>query len=88
MVWLLKALKVMVCAVSGAADTVKLRVTVAAAAKVALPAWLAVKVQVPVDTKVKLLPLTVHTPGVVEASATAKFEVELATSAGAAVPSV
>lgn len=56
--------KVMVCAVSGAAATVKVWLTAAAAATLALPAWLAASVQVPALTKVKVLPLTVQTAGV------------------------
>ena len=35
-----------------------------------------------------MLPLTVHTPAVVEASDTGRAEVEVATSAGGAVPRV
>lgn len=56
-------LKLMLCA---AAATLKLLVTVAAAEKLALPAWLALMLQVPVATRVKVLPLTEHTPGVIE----------------------
>ena len=79
---------VIVCATGVGAATVKLRVTVAAGATLALPAWLASRLQVPTATRVSVVPLTVQTPAVVEASATARPALELATRAGAAVPSV
>ena len=63
-VWLPGEAKLMLCA---AGRTLKLTSTVAAAAKVALPAWLALRLQVPAATRVKVLPLTEHTPGVVDA---------------------
>lgn len=65
-VWLTAGpVKVMVCAAMGAGATVCVLVTLVAAAKVPLPAWLAVTEQVPAATKVSVLPLTVHTAGVV-----------------------
>ena len=51
------------------------------------PDWLASMVQVPTASKVSVLPLTVHTPGVAEVNATVKPALELAASAGAALPS-
>ena len=82
------AAKLMVWLVSGAGETVKLRLTGLAAPKLALPAWLAVMEQVPAASKVKVLPLTLHTEGVVDASCTVKPEVALADKAGGVVPSV
>jgi len=67
---------------------VKFLVTVVAAAKLALPAWLAETVQVPADTSVKVVPLTVHTPAVVLAKDTAKLEEAVAVRAGGATPRV
>ena len=43
--------------------------------------------QAPTATKVRVVPLTVQTPGVVEINATDRFALELATSDGAEVPS-
>jgi hypothetical protein len=86
-VWLPGDVKVMLCA-SGAAKTVKLRETLGAAAKVLLPTWLASTLQVPAATSVKVLPLTVQTPVVVDVNTTVRPEVELATRAGGAVPKV
>ena len=53
-----------------------------------LPAWLAFRVQVPADTRVSVVPLTVQTPGVLDANDTVRLDVELATKAGGAVPRV
>lgn len=53
-----------------------------------MPAWLALTVQVPTATKVSVLPLTVQTLGVAGANNTGRPDVELATSAGGAVPRV
>lgn len=61
-----------------AAFTTKLTVTGVAAAKDVLPAWLAVKVQVPTDNSVSAAPLTEQTFGVVEVIDTLRPEVELA----------
>ena len=77
--------KVIVCA---ACCTVKLRSTKAAAAKVPLPAWLAVTEQLPALTKVTVVPLTVQTLGVVEAKATARPEVDVADKAAGTWPQV
>ena len=53
-----------------------------------LPACEALTLQVPADTRVSELPLTVHTNGVVEANCTARPEVALAESAGGVTPRV
>lgn len=53
-----------------------------------MPGWLASTMQVPAATSVSVLPLTMHTAGVVDANNTVSPEVELATSAGGAVPRV
>ena len=84
-VWLPGDAKVIDC---GAATTAKVFNTVAAAAKVLLPAWSAVTVQVPAACRFKVVPTTVHTAGVVDTSVTGKAEVEVADSAAGAVPSV
>ena len=55
--------------------------TTGAAAKEALPAWLALTVQVPVPASVSVVPLTVHTLAVVDAKDTARPELDVATSA-------
>ena len=60
------------------AGAVKLCVTGAAAAYVALPAWLATMEQVPPPTTVTVVPATVHTVGVVEAKLTVRPELEVA----------
>jgi hypothetical protein len=55
------------------AATPKLRVTAGAGSKSALPAWLATIVHVPTPTRVRVVPLVpvaVHTPGVVELKVT------------------
>ena len=67
-------------------STVKLCVTGTAAAKVASPAWEAVRLQVPAETRVSVVALTVHTDVVVEATATGRPELDEADSAGGAVP--
>jgi hypothetical protein len=54
----------------------------------ALPACAALTVQVPALTKVKVLPLTVHTLGVLEEKATTKPDVAVAIRAAGAVPRV
>jgi hypothetical protein len=79
------AVKVMFCA-KGAAATAKLTDTVAAAAYTLLPDWLAATLQVPADSSVRLLPLVVHTAGVVLVSSTSKPELADALKAGAGVP--
>jgi len=51
--------------------------------KLALPAWSALMVQLPADTKVNAPPeVIVQTPVVAEVNATAKFEVEVADNVG------
>ena len=63
-------------------------VTGVAAANPALPAWLAVILHVPAATSVTVLPLTVQMLAVFDVKLTARPELALATSAGAAVPRV
>lgn len=75
-VWLPGEMKVMVC---GATTTVKEWDTDAAASKLALPAWLALTVQVPTLSSVRLAPAVVQTAGVLEANATVNPELALAT---------
>ena len=87
-VWLPGDVKVMVCAINGAAAIVKTRDTVAAAAKLLLPAWLASTMQVPTATSVSVVPLTVQVLGVVDARLTARPELALADSGAGAVPRV
>lgn len=87
-VWLPGEANVMACEVSGAVPTVKLCVTPVAAATLALPAWLADSVHRPADTSVSVLPLTLHTAGVLDTKVTGRLELELNTSAGGGVPSV
>jgi hypothetical protein len=84
-VWLAGCAKVMVCV---AGETLNVFDTFAAAAYVASPAWLATTVQLPAPANVKVVPLTVHTLGVVEAKATVRPEVDVADRAAGAVPSV
>ena len=74
-----------VCAVGA---TLKELDTVVAAAKVPLPAWLALTLQVPTETSVSVVPLTLQTLAVVEANDTGRPDVALAASAGGAVPRV
>src|SRR5258708_749637 len=58
--------------------TVKLRLTDAAAAQLALPAWLAVIEQVPTAIGVTVVPVTVHTPVVDEVKLTVSPELAVA----------
>ena len=78
---------VMVCACKGAGATVMVLDTVAAAAKLVLPTWVALIVQLPALSKARLVPLTVQTVVVAADSVTAKPELDDATKAGVAVPS-
>lgn len=87
-VWPPGEAKLMVCVVNAAAATWKLRATGTAAATRAFPAWLAVMLQVPAETKVRLVPLVVHTAGVVDANETSRPRLDVAASAGGTVPSV
>ena len=73
---------------AGAAATENVLDTIAAAAKLLLPAWLATIVQLPGETSVSVLPTTVHTGVVVDANDTVRPEVAVATSEGGAVPIV
>ena len=84
-VWLPGEAKVMVC---DAFATVMTRDTVTAAAKMLLPAWLASMMQVPAATSVSVVPLAEQVLGVVEAKLTGRPELELATNAAGALPSV
>jgi hypothetical protein len=68
--------------------TVKVRVTGVAGAKLLSPAWVAVRLQVPAATSVSVVPLTVHTPGVVEVIVTGRPELDVAVRVMGAVPSV
>jgi hypothetical protein len=79
------ALKLMLCGAS-AATTEKDCETGAAAAKLMLPGWLAVKLQVPADTSTRVLPVALHTLGVVDAITTGKADVALANNGAGAVP--
>jgi len=79
--------KVIVCAVSAAALTAKLRVTGVAAAKVELPVCVALIVHVPVARKVAVVPVTVQIVCVVEEKLIARPEVEVAVSVSG-VPTV
>ena len=64
--------------------TVKLRLTVVAARKLPLPAWSALTVQVPVETKVSVPPVVmVHTPVVAEVKLGVRLESAVAVSVGA-----
>ena len=54
----------------------------------ALPAWLALMVQVPAANSVRVLPLTVHMPVVVEVKLTGRFELATAVSGGGVMPKV
>ena len=56
----------------------KLCNTCGAARYVALPAWLAAMEQVPKATIVTLVPVTVHTAGVIELNATVRPDVAVA----------
>lgn len=77
--------KLMVCTM---AATLKLCMTIGAAAKPELPACEAASVQLPKVTRVKVLPLTVQTAGVVEASETGRPDVAVATKGAGAEPMV
>lgn len=66
--------------------TKKVLDTVAAAKKLALPAWLALTVQLPTPTSVKVVPLTVQTLAVVDANVTASPELALALKAAGVLP--
>lgn len=84
-VWLPGDVKLMVCTM---AATLKLCVTIGAAAKPELPACEAASVQLPKVTRVKALPLTVQTAGVVEAKDTGRPDVAVATKGAGAEPMV
>ena len=74
---------------ANSSTTKNVAVTCEAAANVLLPAWLAVMVQVPTATSVRLLPLTVQTLVVAgTAKLTGRPEVALATSDCGGLPSV
>ena len=62
--------------------------TTAAAEYTALPDWLAVTVQVPGATSAMLVPLTLQTPGVVDANVTVKPDDAVADKAGCVTPTV
>ena len=64
----------------GAPVELKLCVTSVAGAKLALPAWLALIVQVPTVRMVAVVPDTVHTPVVSEVNVTARPDDAVATS--------
>lgn len=70
------------------AVTLMVLLAVAAAAQDALPLWAATRVQLPADTSVTALLVTVQTRGVVDSMLTGRAEVALAASAGVATPSV
>ena len=53
-----------------------------------MPGWLASTVQVPAVSKVKLLPLTVQTSGVLDTNTTVKPELDVASNAGGGLPRV
>ena len=73
----------MVGAAGTTALTLKVRLTVCAAAKLALPAWSAFMVQLPTVTKVKAPPdVIVHTPVVEEVKVTVALEVAVAVNVG------
>ena len=84
-VWLDGALKLIVCAAN---TTAKLWLTGVAAKYVVFPDCEAVMVQLPAAIKVIVVPLIVHTVGVVDANSTDSPEVEVAASAGGATPMV
>jgi hypothetical protein len=60
--------------------TLNVRLTIGAAAKVVLPDWFAVTMQLPAAKDVNTLPVTVHTDGVVLAKTTGRPELALAVS--------
>ena len=80
-----RAKKLMLCE---AGLTVKLCVTAGAAAKLALPDWLAWTEQTPPAAMVKRLPETVQTAEVEVAKTTGRLEVAVAIRAMGAVPNV
>lgn len=59
-----------------------------AAAKFALPAWLALTVQVPTERSVNVVPLTKQTEGVAESKVTDNPELADATNAPGGVPKI
>ena len=63
-----------------------MRSTGVAAAKTALPTWLAVTPQLPTPIRESTVPLTVHTAGVVELKTTTNPEVAVATRAEGCAP--
>jgi hypothetical protein len=67
------------------ATTVKLWLT-ESGAQVEFPAWLAVTVQVPVPTIVRMVPDTVHTTGVEELNVTGRPELAVAPIVNGALP--
>ena len=78
----------MVGALGATALTAKVWLTRAAAVNAALPAWSALIVQVPAETKVNAPPVViVQTPVVAEVNATARPELAVAVSVGV-VPNV
>lgn len=77
-----------VCAATGIVPMAKLWLTGVAAAKLALPGWVATTVQVPAATSVSVVPLVVQTPGVDDERLTGKPELAVATNAPGALPSV
>ena len=87
-VWLPGDAKLMVCASSAAAATVNEFEAGRAGAYTALPAWLALTVQVPAASSVNTVPLTLHTLWVVDSNNTGKPEVAVASSGAGALPSV
>ena len=68
--------------------TAKVLDTAVAGWKLLLPAWLAEMVQLPTPSKVKLVPLTLQTAGVVDASVTARPELAVALKAVGVTPKV
>lgn len=83
-VWVPGAVKLMVCAAGAMVNEFS---TALAAAKLALPGWLAATVQVPAASRFTAAPLTMQTAGVELAKATGKPELAVATSTGTLVPS-
>lgn len=78
----------MVCGNNGIAAIVTVFATSAAGAKLALPACAALTVQVPAASKVSVLPVTVHTPDVLDEKVTGRPELAVAIKAAGAVPRV
>ena len=71
-----------------AGATVKVLATTTAASKLALPAWLALTLQVPTVTSVNAAPPTVQTAGVLEANVTVRPDVALATKGTGVGPKI